>query len=329
MRRPRLHCRRPAQVPDELDLLPLHVAHQDGLAVQQLPEHAARRPHVHRRSVVASAQQQLRRTVPQRDHAVGERVLLAGRGHPAGQPPVGNAQLQVPSHQNVGRLEVAVQHPVAVDVVQPLQQLLHERLDVERRQHHTLVVQKRLQVVLAILEHHHHAPQVARVLVGLRARNVSKPHNVGVVESAQQLDLAHSRDREPFLLILEQHLLERHQLARVSVAGLVHLTVSALTDLLLAFERRVRALPPPRSLLRPPSWGAGRRRWWACPRHPHSHSHSVARATSAASERGTRRVPRLTATVVAERRRRRSRRRALSARARHHRRRGRGDRAAP
>ena len=75
--------------------------------------------------------------VPQRDDAVGharvDRVapalLLARRGEQAGQPKVGDLQLALVVDQQVGVLQVAVQHALDAQQVQPLEQLAQVALD--------------------------------------------------------------------------------------------------------------------------------------------------------------------------------------------------------
>mmetsp|Transcript_2767 Transcript_2767/g.7584 ORF Transcript_2767/g.7584 Transcript_2767/m.7584 type:complete len:260 (+) Transcript_2767:801-1580(+) len=95
-------------VADELELV-LHVlARKQHTAREHLAHDAAYRPHVDAVRVVV-AQNQLRSAIPARDNVV--RLLSALlRVKVAREPKVADLQIAVCVHENVGRLEVAVQH---------------------------------------------------------------------------------------------------------------------------------------------------------------------------------------------------------------------------
>ena len=63
--------------------------------------------------------------VPQGDHTIGVPAIFLIL---LGQPPVADFQHTTFCDQQVGTLDVAVQHVVPVDVRKPLQQLLHVAL---------------------------------------------------------------------------------------------------------------------------------------------------------------------------------------------------------
>eukprot|EP00964_Phaeocystis_antarctica_P128970 scaffold92794_cov54-Phaeocystis_antarctica.AAC.4 len=117
---------RAEQLEDAVDLVKLAAARQQRLAQHQLGEDAAERPHVQRRPVGQAAEQQLGRAVPQGDHHVRvwlERVAVLAR-----EAKVADLHHAAVVHEEVGRLEVAVQHPVLVAVLDGRGQVEHEPL---------------------------------------------------------------------------------------------------------------------------------------------------------------------------------------------------------
>ena len=125
--RPDALAGRAEQLEDVQQLLQLGVAREQRLLARELGEDGAHGPHVHGRGVVAPAQQNLRRAVPQRDDLV--RVRLHRHGKRASQPEIRNLDdvLRL-VHEQVLRLQVAVHHAVAVQVRAPEAKLVHEVL---------------------------------------------------------------------------------------------------------------------------------------------------------------------------------------------------------
>ena len=103
------------------------VAGEEHHAGEELREDAARRPDVHLRAVLRRAEKQLGRTVPERDHARGvvddHRVVDEAR-----QPEVRQLQVAGAGDEDVGRLEVAVNDVVGVQIIQHRKQLEHDPL---------------------------------------------------------------------------------------------------------------------------------------------------------------------------------------------------------
>ena len=84
---------------------------------------AADRPHVDRRRVVLVLDEELGRAVPPRHDVLGEEVEAVGGVDAARQPEVGDLEVAVLVDEQVGRLEVAVQHVRRVDVLERAQDL--------------------------------------------------------------------------------------------------------------------------------------------------------------------------------------------------------------
>lgn len=121
-------------------------------------------------------------------------------------------------------------------------QLLHDLLLLGQTKLDIRVTQEPGQVVVAELEDEKEGTLEAVVAVGLGPTDLIQPHHVLVVQQLQDSDLAKGRDRESLTLILHQHLLKGHQLARILTSGLEYLPECALTDLcLLHVPARVAA----------------------------------------------------------------------------------------
>ena len=108
----------------------------DGLPGQQLSQDAPCAPQVHSHPVVGGAKQQLRRPIPQSDHAASQRNVLFWPIERS-QSKIRNFQGPLVVEQEIGTLDVAVEDTVSVAVLQPAHQLLHVALDLGSRQQHT------------------------------------------------------------------------------------------------------------------------------------------------------------------------------------------------
>mmetsp|Transcript_19941 Transcript_19941/g.23119 ORF Transcript_19941/g.23119 Transcript_19941/m.23119 type:complete len:251 (-) Transcript_19941:7-759(-) len=122
-------------VDDELELVLGVVAGQEGPPQQQLREYAADGPHVHGRSVVLGAAQQFGGPVPPRRDVVrhGARLRDLGDLGPR-QSEVADFEVAVAVHEQVARLEIAVEDARRVHVFHASQDLVDEELDVVHAQ---------------------------------------------------------------------------------------------------------------------------------------------------------------------------------------------------
>ena len=151
---------------------------------------------------------------------------------------IGQPRLVVLVEQHVGRLQVAVQHALAVRVHQPDGHLAEQLDGLGRRQRPVLAQQVFERAVLDVLHH------VVR-RVGVPA-DVEQLHHVAVGRKEDQLlDLAREeRPVEPAAVRVE---LDRHPAAGVAVDRHPHFAVGARAEELLRivagnFGRRLRSL---------------------------------------------------------------------------------------
>jgi hypothetical protein len=134
------------EVGDELQLVDVVLPGEDGAAQQHLSKDASDGPHVDGRCVVR-VRDQLGGTVPQRDDVLGEgrtRLhvvralgvgdLRVGCGRGAGEAKVADLQVEVSVDEEVGRLEVAVDHVGGVHEVHAAEELVEEPAAVLVRQ---------------------------------------------------------------------------------------------------------------------------------------------------------------------------------------------------
>ncbi|GIX62766.1 D-alanyl-D-alanine carboxypeptidase/D-alanyl-D-alanine-endopeptidase [Babesia caballi] len=205
--------RRAQHLVDPAQLVDLVGPREERLLVQDLGEEAAGRPHVAGGVVRLRPQQQFGTPVPQRHHPIrhllSDAVLveicgvhsLAGRRHqravhaPPGQPKVRDFHNPAVSHKHVRRRQIAVREPVAVQLLQPLEQLPHDAL-LLRHVQPDLGVHDLLQVARHELHHdvdealrYEHGDQVHEVRVVQLAHHLQLPQR-GEVDSHHADDLA-------------------------------------------------------------------------------------------------------------------------------------------
>lgn len=223
---PHLLGGRAEHLEDLEDLVDLRVAGEQGLALRHFGENAPDGPHVDARGVLLAAQEDLRRPVPERDHLV--RVRPERHAERPGKPEVGDLQVPLLVDQQVLRLEVSVQHPVRVAVVDALHELHHELL--HHVLAHALALWNRLHVLLEVhVEKLKHQVDLVRV----RVHNVVERNDVVVSELLQQRDFSDRRRRDPLVLRLEPDLLEsNYPVVVLRVDRLVHHSVRPLSNLL-------------------------------------------------------------------------------------------------
>lgn len=142
------------QLGDQLQLLDGALRLEEDAPAEQLAEYAAHGPDVHRRRVVARAHQDLRAAVVLGDHLLRHVLRLVGLLH-AGQPEVANLQRRertvtrepnssvaagtylqhaIAVHEQIARLDVPVQYPRRVQILESSQNLVQEHFYVIGRQ---------------------------------------------------------------------------------------------------------------------------------------------------------------------------------------------------
>ena len=94
------------------------------------PPNDQREYHTH---VVRKAKHDLGGTIPPRRNVLGHKALLLGLIKPPREPKIANFELAVRIHEQVSRLEIAVEHVGRVDIFQAAQRLVDERLEVRIR----------------------------------------------------------------------------------------------------------------------------------------------------------------------------------------------------
>ena len=95
---------------------------------KQLGKDTPGAPQVYTYSIIRSTQQQLRWPVPQRHHPTGHRLLMV-RVEERCQTKVPNLEHTIVVQEQIGALDVTMQHSLVVAVLQPWQQLMHIALD--------------------------------------------------------------------------------------------------------------------------------------------------------------------------------------------------------
>mmetsp|Transcript_11313 Transcript_11313/g.42246 ORF Transcript_11313/g.42246 Transcript_11313/m.42246 type:complete len:234 (+) Transcript_11313:467-1168(+) len=139
--RPRLVRGRAQRLEDALELIRLIPAHEQRGSPEDLPEDASGRPHVDSVRILPCTQEQLRRAVPDRHDLCSHELRRAMEPR---QPKVGDLHDALVVDEQVGRLQIPMQDEIRVAVLQPLQQMLEQRLAVARRQELALIPQKLL-----------------------------------------------------------------------------------------------------------------------------------------------------------------------------------------
>ena len=134
-------------------------AFEDRPQGEQLREDAAHGPQVDGWGIVAGAEEEVGRTVPDGDDDfVAVEEGLERRAEEAGQAEITDADGAGRCDHDVGRFEVAVQHPIPVKVEESIQELKEDGFDHSCGDRMScrlgVVVDDLQQVVLAVLEDH-------------------------------------------------------------------------------------------------------------------------------------------------------------------------------
>mmetsp|Transcript_105847 Transcript_105847/g.294711 ORF Transcript_105847/g.294711 Transcript_105847/m.294711 type:complete len:430 (+) Transcript_105847:189-1478(+) len=217
-----------AQQPyDEVELRGAGGTLEERAAREDLGKDAAGAPNVHGRAVGGTLAQQLRRAVPARDDVLGQLALRLG-GDAAREAEVADGQVAVAVDQQVGRLEVAVQHAGAVHVLEAAQDLVEEVLRVAVGE--TLAAaDDAVQVALVELRDDVEVLEVLRL--GRPRLQVHNLHDVVMrAQVPQQLDLAQDALGVDEVLEDLAHALDGHLAPCLCVLRTAHQAVGALAD---------------------------------------------------------------------------------------------------
>ena len=173
---PHLWANCPTQLGNEGQLVLLRVALHDWTSRPHLGHDTAGTPHVHRRAVVSLSKQEFRRTIPECDHTVGvsvrSSVLMCRQRESTSQAKICKLQDSGLGYQNVGRLHVAVEDFLAVDEVEPVEELLHHLLDLAEVELDVGVAEQARQVVLSKVKYKVEGRLVTVVLTRLVLPNM-------------------------------------------------------------------------------------------------------------------------------------------------------------
>ena len=134
------------------------------------------------------------------------------------------------SVQEVGGLQVTMEYPVVVQVLDGREQLRHQGLDLRLCERLLLLVQDVLQVVRQQLHHHEDAVEIRR------DHHLLHIDNVRVVDCQHDVHLPQRRDRKALPLPLHLDLLQGNNLAGHLVLGLVDRTEGPLPKLELLLK---------------------------------------------------------------------------------------------
>ncbi|GIX64311.1 sphingomyelin phosphodiesterase [Babesia caballi] len=228
VRRPGVRGRSAAAPEDPVQRVHVVGAHEERLPADDLREYAPHRPHVHRLRVLLLPQEELRRPVPVRDDVL--RVVFYRVPELARHAEVAYLEHPAVVVQDVGGLQVPVQHPVRVHVRHAQQQLAQQALALRERELRLSLVQQRLELVLHVL--HDHVEVVPR-LVG---HHLLHAEDVGVLELEQDRYLPQVAYWEALLpvRVVELDVLERHDFPGLLVQRPVDSPVRALRYLIEA-----------------------------------------------------------------------------------------------
>jgi hypothetical protein len=142
--------------------------------------------------------------------------------------------LQAPAvvDEQVGGLHVAMKNVVVVEVAQTLEQLQHVALDLGFLELDVRVVEKAREVVVHVRRDHVQDGPLPSLGLGPLHRHLLQLQDVVVRQHLEQLDLPQRRDGKAVLFVVHEDLLHGVDVARDSMARLVHLSKSALAELL-------------------------------------------------------------------------------------------------
>ena len=190
-----------------VDLVNLALALEQRVAAEELGHDAPQRPAVH----PVPYSRWPSSSSGARYHSVTTMCVYARNGIAVvpREPEIANLELPAIVHQHVARLQVAVQHPVIVQVAHPGEELSRQAFHLRRRKRRGHRLHQSLQIVLREL--HHHVHRVQRI----PHHHLAHVHHVGVVHGEQDVRLAERGHGETLSLLLHLHLLQRAHFAPV------------------------------------------------------------------------------------------------------------------
>ena len=132
--------------------------------------------------------------------------------------------------ENVSGLHVTMQYFVAVNVIEAVEQLLHDFFNFPQIEFDVDVAQESGEIVVAEIEDEIEGAFGTIVLRGFRAADFLQVDDVLVLEQLQNLNLSQRRDGETLLFVFHQHFFQGHEGPRFFVSGLEYFAKSSLTD---------------------------------------------------------------------------------------------------
>eukprot|EP00963_Diacronema_lutheri_P005649 scaffold435_cov342-Pavlova_lutheri.AAC.39 len=165
----------PAKAKDQLQLVDLRLSLQKWFSQHQFGHDASGRPRVYLVAVFLRSQEELRRTVPQGDHSVGQPAVGRFLWEGSGQPEVGQFEHAVLVDEQVGPFDVPVQYFLFVAVVESFQQLFHEALDLFHPELSFVRVLQSGEIVVHVFEDHVDASFVFAGLTCAGSGSVVRP----------------------------------------------------------------------------------------------------------------------------------------------------------
>lgn len=151
------------------------------LAREELPDEAPKAPNIRSRGVLLRPQQYLGCAIPPRGDILSEHCLLLGLclcGEGAYEPKIADLGIALLIDEYIGGLDIAVDEPRRVEVVEGLGDLVHDELLVLLLQH--LLPDQRVEVDVHVLE------QQVDVLLVQRTNHLLQAYYVRVPESLQE-----------------------------------------------------------------------------------------------------------------------------------------------
>mmetsp|Transcript_17459 Transcript_17459/g.23554 ORF Transcript_17459/g.23554 Transcript_17459/m.23554 type:complete len:332 (+) Transcript_17459:378-1373(+) len=186
------------QVSDHHHLFLLSLRGKQGLAAYELGENAANAPNVDRRRVLSPGEDDLGGAVPACGDVVREGSLRRHQGLDVGarKPKVTDLQIAVAVDQEITRLQVTMKNSARVNVLEPAQDLVQEKLDVLVAEH--LIRFDNLGKVS--LHQVRNYVQLVELLQRLWLQDALDRKHVLVGEQAHDLELTERAQSENFVL---------------------------------------------------------------------------------------------------------------------------------
>lgn len=150
--RPVFRCGMSNRTKDEIQLRRLVCSLEKARATEHFCHDTTDTPHVDLCRVLETSEQELRRTIPQRNDLVGQ--ALHFRVPATSQSQIGNLQFALIVYQQVGRLEIPMDHLVCVHIMDAAEQLVGPRLDMILGEFDLLSLKNTGKIILEVLKDH-------------------------------------------------------------------------------------------------------------------------------------------------------------------------------